>query len=203
MTVWIVLGCVCLALILLSRVRLGGIVEFSGEGLLVKARIGAFKLTVFPWKQKKKPHEEKKTDEKPAPPLEEPQPKPGGQWADFKRFLPLVTDAAGRLKRKIRVDAVYLDFVAAAPDPAAAALAFGGVNAAIGMIWPLLENNFNIKDRRIRTKVDFNAQSPTVWLYASLSLTLGQAVSLAARLAVRFLKVLSELKAQKRQKEAV
>lgn len=211
MTVWIVLGCIFLALVLLAQVRVGGIAEFSRDGIQVMARLGVFKLTLYPWRHKKKSSKEKKADKKkkeeeqepPAPPQEGPSAKQGGRLDILKRFLPLISDAAGRFKRKIRVDKLYLDVLAAAADPAAAAMAFGGVNAAIGMIWPLLENNFNIKDRRIRTAVDFQAKRPTVWLYASFSLTIGQAVSLTARLAVRFFKVLSGLKAQKQQKEAV
>lgn len=212
MTVWIVLGCIFLALALLAQVRVGGIVEFSRDGVQVMARLGVFKLTVYPWKHKKKPPKEKKIEEAPvpsqketpAPPQkEEPSTKPGGRWDSLKQFLPLISDAAGRFKQKIQVDKLYLDVLAAGADPAAVAMAFGGVNAAVGMIWPLLENNFNIKDRRIRTAVDFQAKTPTVWLYASFSLTIGQAVSLTARLAIRFFKILSGLKAQKQQKEAV
>ena len=83
------------------------------------------------------------------------------------------------------------------------ALSFGGVNAAIGMIWPLLENNFNIGDRRIRTKVDFNLTEPEAYLYASFSLRVGQAVALALRLGIRFLKLWSGRNQEQTKKEAV
>ena len=96
---------------------------------------------------------------------------------------------------------------AAASDPASAALMFGGANAAVGMIWPLVEQNFNVKDRDIRTRVDFTAQRPEIALSAAATLTAAQAISLALRLAAGFLKANSQsnsvAKAPARQKEAV
>ena len=86
-------------------------------------------------------------------------------------------------------------------------LLFGGANAAVGMIWPLVEQNFNVKERRIRTRVDFTAQRPDAALSAAATLTAAQALSLALRLAVGFWKEQSQSsagdKAPARQKEAV
>ena len=184
MTVWIVLGAIVAALVLISLIRVGGTVEYSRSGTLVHLRAGPLHIQVYPPKPRKKSGEKKpKRAKKSSKPQEEqPEPKPGGQLDTLKAMLPFVADAAGQLRRKVRVDRLLLDVTAAAPDPAMAALSFGGVNAAIGMIWPLLENNFNIGDRRIRTKVDFNLTEPEAYLYASFSLRLGQAVVLALTL---------------------
>lgn len=46
------------------------------------------------------------------------------------------------------------------------------------MIWPLVEQNFNVKERRLRTRVDFDAERPSVYLYAAATLTAGQALAL-------------------------
>ena len=43
-----ILAGVVLALFLLARVRLGGEMEYSSEGLLVKVRIGWLRFSVFP-----------------------------------------------------------------------------------------------------------------------------------------------------------
>lgn len=102
-----------------------------------------------------------------------------------------------------------LEVTAAAPDPAAAALCFGRVNAFIGMIWPLVEQNFNVKERRLRTRVDFDAEQPSVYLYAAATLTAGQALALGLRLTTRFLAEFSKYRAEagspatSKQKEAV
>lgn len=205
MTVWIVLGAIVAALVLLYLIRVGGTVEYSRSGTLVHLRAGPLRIQVYPPKPRKKSGEKKpKRAKKGAKPQEEqPEPKPGGQLDTLKTMLPLVADAAGQLRRKVRVDKLLLDVTAAAPDPAMAALGFGGVNAAIGMIWPLLENNFNIGDRRIRTKVDFNLTEPEAYLYASFSLRVGQAVVLALTLGMKFLKLWSGRNQEQTKKEAV
>lgn len=206
MTVWIVLGAIVAALVLLSLIRVGGTVEYSRSGTLVHLRAGALRIQVYPPKPRKKSGEKKpKRAKKSAKPQkeEQPEPKPGGRLDTLKAMLPLVADAAGQLRRKVRVDRLLLDVTAAAPDPAMAALSFGGVNAAIGMIWPLLENNFNIGDRRIRTKVDFNLTEPEAYLYASFSLRVGQAVVLALTLGMKFLKLWSGRNQEQTKKEAV
>lgn len=205
MTVWVVLGAIAAALVLLSLVRVGGTVEYSRSGVLVRLRAGPLRIRVYPPRPKKADGQEKpkRVKKKPKPEEEQPEPKPGGQLGPLKAILPLVADAAGQLRRKVRVDRLLLDVTAAASDPAAAALAFGGVNAAIGMIWPLLENNFNIGDRRIRTRVDFNLTEPEIYLYGSFSLRLGQAAALALRLGIRFLKLWSGRNQEQTKKEAV
>lgn len=205
MTVWIVLGAIVAALVLLSLIRVGGTVEYSRSGTLVHLRAGPLHIQVYPPKPRKKSGEKKpKRAKKSSKPQEEqPEPKPGGQLDTLKAMLPFVADTAGQLRRKVRVDRLLLDVTAAAPDPAMAALSFGGVNAAIGMIWPLLENNFNIGDRRIRTKVDFNLTEPEAYLYASFSLRLGQAVVLALTLGMKFLKLWSGRNQEQTKKEAV
>ena len=205
MTVWVVLGAIAAALVLLSLVRVGGTVEYSRSGVLIRLRAGPLRIRVYPPRPKKADGQEKpkRVKKKPKPEEEQPEPKPGGQLGPLKAILPLVADAAGQLRRKVRVDRLLLDVTAAASDPAAAALAFGGVNAAIGMIWPLLENNFNIGDRRIRTRVDFNLTEPEAYLYASFSLRVGQAVALALRLGIRFLKLWSGRNQEQTKKEAV
>lgn len=196
----VIIGCILLVVRLISLVRVGGAVEYSAEGLTVRARLGLFSLRVFPMREKKSPKKEKK---KPDQPQEPPEPKRGGDFALVREILPLAAEAAGRFKRKIRVDRIYLDFTAGASDPARAAMAFGYANAAVGMIWPLLEHNFNIRDRRIRTAVDFQLASPILYLYAVCSLTVGQAVVLGVTLFLKFLKIYSQHKAKTTQKEAV
>ena len=208
MTGWIVLGAIAAALVLISLVRVGGTVEYSRSGTLVHLRVGPLRIKVYPPKPKgksggEKPKPEKRRKKGQKPEEEQPEPKPGGQLSALKAMLPLVADAAGQLRRKVRVDKLLLDVTAAASDPATAALAFGGVNAAIGMIWPLLENNFNIGERRIRTKVDFNLTELEAYLYGSFSLHLGQAVVLALTLGIKFLKLWSGQNQKQTKKEAV
>ena len=184
---WIVV-ILLLALLLLSLVRVGGAVDYSARGLTVRVLAGPLRITVFPLRKKKRPPEGERKPSQPRPEAEEPP--RGGSLALLREFLPLVTEAAGSLRRKIRVDRLDMDLTVGAPDPALAAIAFGGANAALGMLVPLLENAFRIKERNIRTAVDFNAGAPAVAVRAALTLTIGQGVSFAVRFGLRALKIL-------------
>lgn len=207
MTGWIVLGCVLLVLFLISLIRLGGRAEYSADGFYAWIKLGTVYIRVFPPAEKKagkKPREKRKPSEEPS------GQEKGGGLAQLKELLPLALDAAGRVLQVIRVDRLYLDFTSAGEDPAAAAVVFGYANAAVGMIFPILEQNFNIKERRIRTRVDFQQKEPSVYLLAQLSMTVGQLTALVTVLGVRFLRYLSarEKKApvkagENNQKEAV
>lgn len=192
MTGWIVFACVLLVLFLFSRVRLGGKAEYSAEGFLAWVKVGPALIQVFPAVEKPERKPEKKPKKKENAKAEEPETpqeeKRGGSFALLKEMLPLVMDAVGRILRAIRVDMLYLDFTSASQDAAAAAMGFGYANAAIGMIWPILEQNLRIKDRRIRTRVDFQQTQPTVYLLAQVTLTVGQLIALAVVLGFRFLK---------------
>ncbi len=188
MKVLIILGAVLLALVLLALVRFGAAVEYNAAGVQVRVKLGPLRLRVWPlkpkkWSAERKPRR-KKSKEAPLP---KGKPDLGGSLALVRQCLPLVARAAGRLLHKIRIDRFELEVTAAAPDPAAAALAFGGANAAVGMIWPLVEQNFHVKERDIRTRVDFEAQAPTVRLKAEVTLTIGQAVHVTAALGVGLL----------------
>ena len=191
-----ILGIVLLVLVLLSFVRLGAQVEYAASGVTVRVKTGPFLLTVFPRRGNgTKAGSARKKRKKNGAAAKEPAPK-GGSVALVKKFLPLIAEAAGRMKRKIRIDVLRLDLTVAAADPAAAAMAFGGANAFLGMIWPLIEQNFNVQQRCIRTRVDFQAQRPTVVLFAQLTLSIGTALHMGIRLTVRFLRLFAEYKAE-------
>lgn len=201
MKVLLVLALIAAVLVLISLIRIGIQVIYVPSGLMLRLKLGPVRMTLLPRKEKKQSKKKKKEPQNAA--AEEGKRDMLGQ---IRRGLPLIAEAAGRLKRKVRLDRIYLDVTAAASDPASAALAFGGVNAAVGMIWPLVEQNFNVRDRRIRTRVDFEAARPAVSLDAAATLTIGQAVVLAIWLAPRLPQALGmERKKQTDtvQKEAV
>ena len=206
----LILALVAAALWLLSLVRLGVRAAYRSGVLTVKAVLGPVKLTLLPPNERKKGRKPAKKPQPSAqPPADKPRMEPKELLALARRALPVVLEAAGRLKRKVRVDKLYLDVAVGGEDPAAAALAFGGVNAAVGMIWPLLEQNFNIGDRRIRTDLDFSAADTAVTLDAAATLTVGQALALALYLAPKLPQILGKdgkkdaKRADIQQKEAV
>ena len=178
------------ALLLLGQIRFGAQVLYSSAGVKLKLKIGPVKITLLPQKEKKRPEKKPKKPKKPKKAAEGPPLGPEEIIALVKQALPEALEAAGRLKRKIRVDRLYLDVAVGGEDPAAAATAYGGLNAAIGMIWPLVEQNLHVKDRRIRTRADFLETRTRVDLDAAATLTVGQALALAFWLAPKLPRIL-------------
>lgn len=209
MMVLLVLGIVVLALVLVSLIRVGVRVQYAQNRLEVGLLAGPLRITLFPRKAKKpkKPKKAKPAKAKKAKPKQ--KPKTVGEILELvKQLLPVALEAAGQLKRKIRIDAFFLDVVTASADPARAAVDYGRLNGAVGMFWPLVEQNFKVKEWRIRTNVDFTTEHPSVSLRAAATLTVGQIVALGVPLALKVLPILTPSKngkssRQQTQKEAV
>ena len=179
MTGWLIALGVLAALWLLGRVRLGVRAEYREGTASVRLRAGPLSLQVYP-----APRREKKTRKKPEKtgekkPARAAAPKhglpPAGQLAE------LACQAAGALRRKIRVDELTAHITWADPDPARAAIGFGRANAALGMIWPLIDHNFHVKRRDLGVAVDFQGERPQYDLRAAVTMTLGQLLAFALR----------------------
>ena len=197
MTVLLVLGIVVLALALLSLIRVGVWAEYAQKAFTLRLLAGPVKITLFPRPAKQpKPARAKKA--KASKEKKKKPPKTAGEILDLvKQLLPAALEAAGRLRRKIRIDRFDLDVTVASADPAGAAVNYGRLNGAIGMFWPLVEQNFKVKQWRIRTNVDFTTEHPTVYLRAAATLTIGQILALGVRTALRVLPILTGSKPPK------
>ena len=187
-------------ILLLLLIRVGVEAEYSENGLWVKLTAGLLSIQLFPPRTKEEEPKKKKREQKPKE-----ESKGGGTLDLVKEFLPLIAEAAGEFKRKISIDVFYMDILWSVPDPVACAMGFGGANAAVGMIWPLIEQNFHVKDHRIRTAVDFDRGKPTVYILARMTMRVGKLLSFGIRLAVKGNKVYKAYKTKEsmKQKEAV
>lgn len=197
--IWVVLGGILLALFLLSLVRVGVRAEYDDQHLTVRILVGPVRLRVYPLKKRKK--------KKPARPKPKEEAKPAESKTDQKDMLPLIREllpvalqAAGSLRQKISVDLLEAHILLAGSDPAAVAVAFGSANALIGMVLPLLEQNFHIHQRDIRTAVDFQRAHSQVQAKAALSLTVGQGVAFTLHFGRQALGVLLRWRRQQNEK---
>ena len=162
-------------------------VEYSAQGLLVQLRLGAVWYQIYPGKKKEKrkksPQKQKKKKNEPSKKkIKDPEHKAGSSLSQVKRYLPLVGEAAGGLKKRITIDRLLLDLVVASENAAGTAMAYGYANAVLGMLWSVFEENFRVKEHRLRTAVDFMATNSTVYLNAAFSIRIGQLVSFALRM---------------------
>lgn len=197
MTALKVLLIVVLALLLISLVRLGGQVRYSEDGLLVRLIAGPLRITLYPAKPKeKKPKKEKKRKQKRTPKPDEqpgeekPEPK-GGMLKLFMEMLPVIGEAAGALRRKLRIDDLTVHLTWATDDPAKTALGFGRANAILGMIWPVFDHNFKVKKHDLGVAADFDQSRPTVYCNAALTMTVGQLVAFGLRFGIKLLVIWS------------
>lgn len=190
MTFLKVLAIVLIILWLISLIRIGGRVRYGAEGLFVWVLVGPLKLQLLPARPKKKPKKEKKKKE-PSAAAEQhkKEPKKGqpGTLSRLLQLLPVVGQASGALKRKIRIDDIELQLIWGGRDPAAIALGYGQANAALGMIWPILDHNFKVKRHSFQIGMDYGRAQPGVELTAALTLTVGQIVTLGVHYGVKAL----------------
>ena len=174
---------------LISLIRVGGRVRYGEAGLFVFVLAGPLKIQVLPGKPKEeKPKEEKKPkkEEKPKEKKPKSEDRPGA-LSRLMQLLPVVGQVCGALKRKIRIDDLKLDLIWGGSDPAAVAIGYGQANAALGMLWPLIDNNFKVKRHSFQIGMDYERTQPMVELEAALTYTIGQIVGLGVHYGVKAL----------------
>lgn len=208
----IILLILVLVFFLIGQIRVGGRVEYSQEGVKAWLRIHGVPILLFPRPKKKpKPGDEekaaekkrrkaekaakkkakkaKKGGEKKPETQEKPPEKKGGTVQLVLQLLPVVVEALGALKRRIRIDLLVVHYVAGGEDAAKTALTYGKVSGAAGVILALLNNNFKVKKQEVTMDVNFLAERATVYLDAALSIKIGQILYLGVRYGIACLRV--------------
>ncbi len=186
---WIVLAAVLLLFVLISLIRLGGRAKYDADGFYAYVLAGPAKIQLFPAKPKDKqiPKKQKPKKEKPKKAEAHAGKKKPGTLGRVLELLPVVGEAAGSLKRKIRIDHLVLTVIWGAEDAASAALGYGKANAFLGMIWPLIDHNFKVKKCDWNVDVDYGKQKPEFTADAAITITVGQLVSFAFYYGIKLL----------------
>ena len=158
---WVFLGLLALlAAALLIPVKIRGSYEDGTPFLYV--RYGPVKLQLFPPKEKAE-YEERKPPKKKKPKAEKP-PKPKKPKAKInmdqilyalEKLPPILGRALRRTGRSIRVQPLKVHVLVAGRDPAAAAILYGKMEAALSAGFPILERVLRLKDADVRLYVDF------------------------------------------------
>ena len=195
MSGWVVLGIVLAVFVLIGCIPVGVDARYHENALALRLKIGFFTMQVLPAKPNKKkaaPKKEKSAPKnaaaKPAKPKKQFQ-MPKLTLQDILALADLACDTLGNLRRKLRVEVLVLHVTLGGSDPAKAAILYGRAWALIGMLNPKLEQLFVIKKRDIQPVLDYNEKEMKVDAHLALTITIGRAVSLAARAGVRFLKL--------------
>lgn len=204
--IWLILLSILLLLMLLP-VGIRGAYDKGAVQLWL--RIGPVTIRLLPRPQNR----EKQSKPEPVPAQEqapkasapEPQaPPPAPQEdekKDLRQYLPLLRllgDLLKDLRRKIRMDRLYVRLILAGGDPCDLAVSYGRTWAAVGNLLPLLDQLFVIKKRDVEVACDFSAAKTILIARADVTILLGRLLGLAAVYGVRALKEYWNL--QKNQK---
>ena len=184
MTWWLIVLIVLAVLFLLGQIRLGADIRYEAGQLSVAVIAGPVRIPVLPGKERPdKPKKEKQKKQRPEKrrkkkPEAQPEEKPG-TLTRILDLLPVVGEAAGALRRKILIRSLKVKIIWAAADAAGAAIGFGRIHGLLGMIWPILDHNFRVKDHDFQVDVDYESHRPEVSFDIALTLTVGQALAFA------------------------
>ena len=189
---WIILGVILLLIVAVSLIRLGGRAKYDENGFFAYVLVGPAKVQLYPAKpdseQKPKKKKAKQKAEKQKKVKTEPGADKPGTLSRVLEILPVVGEAAGALKRKIHIDRLVLTVIWGAEDAASAALGYGKANAFLGMIWPLIDHNFKVKNCDWNVDVDYGRPKPTFSADAAITITVGQLVAFALHYGTKLLK---------------
>ncbi len=187
-------------IVFLAVLPLGASVIYDSSGVKLSILAGPVRIRILPARKKDKPNKEKKKKEKPKketaakakptddlPEPEKPKQK-GGPITDFLPLVRIALNCLGDFPRVLRLKVLEVKVILAGGDPCDLATNYGKIWAAIGNLWPRLEEIFIIKKRDINVECDFTADATLIIARVDLTLTLGRLLSWLFRYGFRALK---------------
>lgn len=180
----IIIGCVVLFFVLLLLLPVGARIDYSAEGLKLYLKVAFLHFLLYPGKEKvkKSRKEGKKAKKKPgkegAKPDESEQ-KQEKKLGNLDWLLDLTKPALralGQLRRKLKVNLIQVEYcIGGASDPADAAIQYGIISAGGGVLFPLLNTAFDVRNWDVNVGVDFEQEKSRVamavqgtWMLGSL-----------------------------------
>lgn len=193
-------------IVILAVLPLGASARYGAEGPRVHVIAGPIRIKIFPLKKKAKSGDKAKQKKSKQPKKSPPEKKDkaekpaesGGSWKDFLPLVQVLLDFLNDFRLKLRLNCIHLKIILAGDDPADLAISYGRAWAALGNLWPKLEEVFVIKQRDVEILCDYTAEQTMITARLDITITLGRIVSLLVRYGIRAFKVF--LKIRKEQK---
>jgi hypothetical protein len=191
-------------LVLLGILPIGIRFLYNSDGARVSVLAGPAAIPVFPQKKKtKKEKPPKKAKKKPTEKKPKPQAKPkeaakpkekGGPITDFLPLVYVALDFLSDFRLVFRVNVLELKLTLAGGDPCDLATNYGKACAAMGILWPRLEEWLVIRRRNIQMQCDFEAEQTLVEARLDLTLTLARLLGILGRYSFKAIRELIKIK---------
>ena len=140
-------------------------VQFENKLTRIRASWSFFHFTLYPLRKTIKKPSKKLARKKAAPRKKR---EPYFELSSISDAIRFARRAAGKLLKKIVIERFELSVTVASDDPAKTGILYGGASMAIGILLPLFDDTFNVKERTISAFVDFTAHDPTMRMVAVL-----------------------------------
>ncbi len=173
-----ILLCLLLLAILILLVRIKFLAFYDEDGVSAELRILFFKIKIPPEKKVKSVKKE-------TVPKSE---KKGGSLESLKDIILSALKTLSPAIKSIRIDKLYGKITLASDDAFKTAMMFGSSAAGVGILLPVLENNFKIKKKDIEVNADFEATEAIAILSAKVSIAIWQILYLGIILLSNFIK---------------
>lgn len=155
--------CIILAVLLLIFILpVGADAAYIGAAVLLKIKIGPFRLQILPKKEKKEKAKKEKKPKAAEGHEQKPKPKLKLTLDDILKLAKLGLKALSRFRKSLSIDVFLLHMVCAAKDPYGAVMQFGCLNAGLGALSPLLHKALKIRSEEIRIAVDMEPGPPVI-----------------------------------------
>ena len=177
-------------LVILAWIPLGASARYDECGFLALLILGPVRIRFYPGKKNKEKKPKKQKAKKGSSEKSQPaeQKKKGGPISDFLPFARILWDFLKDFKRKLRVNVLEMNLVLGGGDPCDLAENYGKACAAMGNLWPRLEEFLVIRRRDVKIQCDFEASGTLVTARLDLTLTLGRLLALVCRYGYKLLK---------------
>ena len=162
---------IIIAIIILpiSLLRFGIVIEYSDAGIKAWARVGFLSFIIYPEKEHRL-HKIRKMRKKASYQI-----KPGS-LNELLDIIPPIKEMLSRLKRKLLIKRLKINYIAANKDPYKTAMTYGSANAATSIIVPLLEEKFRIKKRDIKISADFESEELKIYVNIAISMAVWESI---------------------------
>ncbi|MDR0446485.1 MAG: hypothetical protein LBH17_05575 [Oscillospiraceae bacterium] len=184
MIFFLVLAIIIAVIAAIMLLRVGARVNFAEGELTVRANIAFVGFNVFPRPKKAKISKKQRQRGEEKKPRRGKKTKTAARAEKTPRSATQLARGAVRvldkLRRRVLVKRLYVYYVhGGADDPYSAAMAFGGLSAALGLAAGALERVLHIRRYDIRESVDFLSSSSRIYAEAAVSLAVWEVISIA------------------------